>query len=54
VRSVFGIRPTALGSLSEAARVFDPALLGTFAILRFAVPDSRTRFRVAADRSRVG
>ncbi len=27
VQRVFGIRPTALGSLSEAARVFDPALL---------------------------
>lgn len=27
VQRVFGLRPTALGSLSEAARVFDPALL---------------------------
>ena len=27
VQRVFGVRPTALGSLSEAARVFDPALL---------------------------
>ena len=27
VQRVFGIRPTALGSLSEAARVFDPTLL---------------------------
>lgn len=27
VQRTFGIRPTALGSLSEAARVFDPALL---------------------------
>jgi nucleotide-binding universal stress UspA family protein len=45
VQRTFGIRPTALGSLSEAARVFDPALLepiiAELAQRALARPDTR-------------
>ena len=45
VQRTFGVRPTALGSLSEAARVFDPALLepvlAELAQRALAQPDAR-------------
>ena len=45
VQRTFGIRPTSLGSLSEAARVFDPALLeplvAELAQRALAQPDAR-------------